>query len=102
MLRPSPLLVVGLLLLAGSVRAEDRTEEPPRRQLGAHLFIAREGVADPFTESFVSSSSGVAIGSAKGPTFDLNGNPISIEDYKIVAYSQLFTGQWGIADFWAW
>ena len=103
MLRPSPVLVVvGLLFLTGPVRAEDRAEEPSRRRLGAHLFIAREGVADPFTESFVASSSGLSLGGAKGPTFDLNGNPISLEDYKILAYSQLFTGQWGLADFWAW
>ncbi len=58
-------------------------------------------MTDPFTSSFVASSSGIGSGSATGPTFDLNGAPVNIEDYKILSYSQLFTGQWGIADFWA-
>jgi hypothetical protein len=80
---------------------EEIPATPPRRSLGAHLFIPREGVTDPFTASFVASSSGVASGRASGPTFDLNGRPVNIEDYEILSYSQLFTGQWGIADFWA-
>jgi hypothetical protein len=85
---------------AGAV-VEEIPATPPRRSLGAHLFIPREGVSDPFTASFVASSSGVAYGGATGPTFDLNGKPVNVEDYKILTYSQLFTGQWGIADFWA-
>ncbi|HZX42605.1 MAG TPA: hypothetical protein VFE93_12270 [Myxococcaceae bacterium] len=85
---------------AGAV-VEEIPPTPPRRMLGAHLFLPREGVTDPFTASFVASNSSVATGSAKGPTFDLNGNPVNIDNYKILAYSQLFTGQWGIADFWA-
>ena len=74
---------------------------PPRQQLGQHLFIPRDGVIDPFTTSFVASSSGVASGGANGPTFDLQGKQVSLEDYKILAYSQLFTGQWGWTDWWA-
>ncbi len=80
---------------------EEIPTTPLRRSLGAHLFFPRDGVTDPFTASFVASSSGVATGSATGPTFDLNGNPVNVEDYKILSYSQLFTGQWGIAEFWA-
>ncbi len=96
-------LVALSLVTAASAGAvvEEIPATPPRRSLGAHLFIPREGVTDPFTASFVASSSGVASGSANGPTFDLNGKPLNIEDYKILSYSQLFTGQWGIADFWA-
>ena len=49
----------------------------------------------------MASSSGFATGSATGPTFDLDGKPVNVEDYKMVFYTQVFTGQWGIADFWA-
>ena len=102
--QPARTLVVLSLVTATTAGAvvEEIPATPPRRSLGAHLFIPREGVTDPFTASFVASSSGVATGSAKGPTFDLNGNPVNIDSYKILAYSQLFSAQWGIADFWAW
>ncbi len=80
---------------------EEVPATPARRALGPHLFLPRDGVPDPFTASYIASSSGVATGSAKGPTFDLNGTPVNLEDYKILTYSQLFAGQWGIADFWA-
>jgi hypothetical protein len=97
-------LVAVSLLAAPAARTATVEEVPavaPLRSLGAHLFIPRDGVTDPFTASFIASSSGVTSGSAKGPTFDLNGKPVNIEDYKILSYSQLFTGQWGIADWWA-
>jgi hypothetical protein len=93
-----------LALLTGPARAEIVEEvpaTPARRSLGPHLFLPRDGVPDPFTASYIASSSGVASGSATGPTFDLNGKPVDLEDYKILTYSQLFAGQWGIADFWA-
>ena len=93
-----------LALLSVPARAavvEEVPATPPRRSLGPHLFLPRDGVPDPFTASFIASSSGVATGSATGPTFDLQGKPVSLEDYKILTYSQLFAGQWGIADFWA-
>jgi hypothetical protein len=92
------------VLIAPTVGAAEIDEVPAvplRRSLGPHLYIQRDGVADPFTASFVASSSGFATGSAKGPTFDLNGKPVNLEDYKILAYSQVFAAQWGIADFWA-
>jgi hypothetical protein len=95
--------VVALAVL-GAARAEVVEEVPaipPRRSLGPHLFLPRDGVPDPFVASYIASSSGVATGSAKGPTFDLDGKPVNLEDYKILTYSQLFSGQWGIADFWA-
>jgi hypothetical protein len=97
------LVAVSLLgaLAARAATVEEIPAVPPRRSLGAHLFIPRDGVTDPFTASFIASSSGVTSGSASGPTFDLNGKPVNLEDYKILAYSQLFTGQWGIADWWA-
>jgi len=95
------LLALELLLAPPASQAEEAVGSPPRRSLAGHLFIPREQVSDPFTTSFVSSSSGVASGSASGPTFDIQGQPVSIEDYKILSYSQLFTGQWGVADFWA-
>ena len=102
MRRFAPVLIALDLLLAPlASRAEEAAGGSPRRNLDGHLFIPREQVSDPFTTSFISSSSGVASGSASGPTFDLNGNTVNIEDYKILSYSQLFTGQWGVADFWA-
>ena len=82
-------------------RAEDSVDAPARRRLGPHLFIPRESVSDPFTTSYVSSSTGVGYGYATGPTFDVNGSTVNLADYKIISYSQLFTGQWGIAEFWA-
>jgi hypothetical protein len=87
--------------LARAAPAEEVPATPLRRSLGPHLFLPRDGVSDPFTASYIASSSGVATGSANGPTFDLNGQPVNLEDYKILTYSQLFAGQWGIADFWA-
>ncbi|HUM11166.1 MAG TPA: hypothetical protein VLT82_09485 [Myxococcaceae bacterium] len=98
---PPWVLVAGVLLVPFSARAQDVTSSPSRSSLAGHRFIPREQVSNPFTSSFVASSSGVSSGSATGPTFDLDGNPVNLEDYKIVSYSQLFTGQWGIADFWA-
>jgi len=96
--------VLAVAILAVPARAADVEEVPAtplRRSLGPHLYIPRDGVTDPFTASSVASSSGFATGSAKGPTFDLDGKPVNIEDYKILSYTQVFTGQWGIADFWA-
>lgn len=94
-------LALLITLPVGAAEIEEIPTTPLRRSLGAHLYIPRDGVSDPFTESFVASNSGFATGSAKGPTFDLNGKPVNLEDYKILAYSQVFAGQWGIADFWA-
>ena len=101
--RLAPTLVAFVVLTTGAQAAvvEEVPATPLRRSLGPHLYIQRDGVADPFTASFIASSSGIASGSAKGPTFDLNGNPVNLEDYKILAYSQVFAAQWGIADFWA-
>jgi hypothetical protein len=96
--------LVAVVLTTNAARAEVVEEVPAipsRRSLGAHLYFQRDGVTDPFTASFIASSSGVASGSASGPTFDLNGKPVNVEDYKILSYSQVFGGQWGIADFWA-
>jgi len=103
MQRVAPLMVAVTILTTGAKAAavEETPQTPSRRSLGPHRYITRDGVPDPFTPSFVESSSGIATGSAHGPTFDLNGNPVTLEDYKILAYSQVFTGQWGIADFWA-
>ena len=96
--------MVAVVLTATTARAavvEEIPAIPSRRSLGAHLFFQRDGVSDPFTASFVASSSGIASGSASGPTFDLGGKPVNIEDYTILSYSQVFSGQWGIAPFWA-
>ena len=96
--------VLALAILTVPARAavvEEVPAMPPRRSLGPHLYIPRDGVSDPFTASSVASSSGFATGSATGPTFDLDGKPVNVEDYKMVFYTQVFTGQWGIADFWA-
>ena len=95
------LAVAILAVPASAAVVEEVPATPLRRSLGPHLYIPRDGVTDPFTASSVSSSSGFATGSAKGPTFDLDGQPVNIEDYKILSYTQVFTGQWGIADFWA-
>jgi hypothetical protein len=95
------LLAVSTLLGTFAIHAEEPAPEPLRRQLGEHVFIPRLEVANPFTTSDVASTSGFGYGTAGGPTFDLNGKPINLADYQIVAYSQSFSGQWGIADWWA-
>ena len=96
-------VVLGVVvLLAGRVSsAEEPGSASPRRALGEHVFIPRLEVYNPFTTSDVASTSGFAYGTASGPTFDLNGQPVNLADYQIVAYSQSFSGQWGIADWWA-
>jgi hypothetical protein len=96
-------LVVGVLMLLGGAvsRAEEPASAAPRRALGEHVFIPRIEVYNPFTTSDVASTSGFAYGTAGGPTFDLNGQQVNVADYQIVAYSQSFSGQWGIADWWA-
>jgi len=99
-----PAVTVIAVLTTRPVRGAEVEEVPAtplRQSLGPHLYIPRDGVPDPFTASFIASSSGFATGSAKGPTFDLQGKPVNLENYKILAYSQVFAGQWGIADFWA-
>ena len=95
--------VVAVVLTTTTAKAavEEIPAIPSRRSLGAHLFFQRDGISDPFTASFIASSSGVASGSASGPTFDLDGKPVNLEDYKILFYSQVFAGQWGVAPFWA-
>src|SRR4029453_1302865 len=87
-----------LAVVASSWAAEP---EAPRRQLGPHLFIPRGGIDTPFTTPTVGSETGFGYATAEGPTFDLNGNPVTLADYKIIAYSQAFSGQWGIFDWWA-
>jgi len=96
-----PVLAVAVLLTGFAVGAEEATSEPLRRQLGEHLFIPRTEVYDPFTTSDVASTSGFAYGTAGGPTFNIQGQPVNVADYQIVAYSQSFFGQWGITDWWA-
>ncbi len=88
-------------LLGGFVGAEEPASEPLRRQLGEHVFIPRTEVFNPFTSSDIASTSGFGYGTAGGPTFNLQGQPVNLADYQIVAYSQSFSGQWGIADWWA-
>lgn len=92
------LLAICLVLVPAAGRAQDSGTPPPRHTLGEHVFIPRNEVVDPFTTSYVASTSGFARGSATGPTFDLNGQPVNLADYEIIAYSQLFSGQWGITD----
>ena len=87
-----------LLVVASAWAAEP---EAPRRQLGPHLFIPRVAIDDPFTTTTVGSETGFGYATATAPTFDLNGNPVALADYKIIAYSQAFSGQWGIFDWWA-
>ena len=90
-----------LLLTTFTVGAEEPAPEPLRRQLGEHVFIPRLEIYNPFTTTDVASTSGFGYGTGGGPTFNLQGTPISLADYQIVAYSQSFSGQWGIADWWA-
>ena len=96
-----PLFGMAALLTAFAVAAEEPAPEPLRRQLGEHAFIPRLEVFDPFTTTDVASTSGFSYGTAEGPTFNLQGQPVNLADYQIVAYSQSFSGQWGIADWWA-
>jgi len=91
--------VVGAALLGPlEARGDEAGSAVPRQALAEHVFIPRVAVHDPFTTSFISSTSGFADGSGNGPTFDLDGKPVNIADYKIVAYQQAFTGQWGVLD----
>jgi hypothetical protein len=95
-------LLAVVTLLGGSVSAGEPVPlESLRRELGDHVFIPRLAVLNPFTTSDVATTSGFGYGTAGGPTFDLQGKPINLADYQIVAYSQSFSGQWGIADWWA-
>jgi hypothetical protein len=95
--------VFGLVVLftTFAVGAEEPAHEPLRRALGEHVFIPRLDVFDPFTTTDVATTSGFAYGTAGGPTFNLDGQPVNTADYQIVAYSQSFSGQWGISDWWA-
>ena len=97
------LLAISSAVCPVQVAAEESATGPqePRRKLGEHVFIPREAVNDPFTTSFVGSETSLGYGTAHGPSFDLNGNTINLSDYKLAAYSQVFTGQWGISDWWA-
>ena len=95
------LLAVSTLVGAFAAHAEEPASEPLRRQLGEHVFIPRLEVLDPFTTTDVASTSGFGYGTAGGPTFNLQGQQINLADYQIVAYAQSFSGQWGIADWWA-
>lgn len=83
------------------VAADENATQPLRRELGPHVFIPREAVSDPFTTTFVGTETGIAYGSAVGPTFNVNGKPVDLADYKIIGYSQIFTGQYGFFDWWA-
>ena len=94
-------LAVTVVLAAPEAWAQESGSAPPRRALGEHVYIPRNEVLDPFTTSYVTSNSGFARGTAEGPTFDVNGQPVNLADYEIVAYSQLFAGQWGVTDWWA-
>src|SRR5215469_1932162 len=95
------LLLALATLLGGLVGAEEPASEPLRRQLGEHVFIPRIEVYNPFTTSDIASTSGFGYGTGGGPTFNVQGQPVNLADYQIVAYSQSFSGQWGIADWWA-
>ena len=92
---------VSVLLTGVMVRGEESGPEPLRRALGEHAFIPRIEVYNPFTTTDVATTSGFAYGTAGGPTFDLNGQRVNVADYQIVAYSQSFSGQWGVSDWWA-
>jgi len=89
-------------LLAGlSTSAEEPAATLPRRGLEGHVFIPRLTVYNPFTTTDVATTSGFGYGTAGGPTFTLQGETTNLADYQIVAYSQTFSGQWGISDWWA-
>lgn len=98
-------LMVAVGVLTTSARAatvEEIPQIPPRRSLGPHLFIQRDSVTDPFTNSYIASTTGIAFGSAGGPLYRADGTPLNLrDDYKIFDFSLLAAGQWGIADFWA-
>ena len=95
------LLGMATLLAAIPTGAEEPAASLPRRGLGEHVFIPRLTVYNPFTTTDVASTSGFAYGTAGGPTFTIQGETTNLADYQIVAYSQTFSGQWGISDWWA-
>jgi hypothetical protein len=95
------MLALGFLGVPVAARSEEPATAPPRQQVGEHLFIARQLVANPFTASFLSSSTVLEYGTANGPTFALDGTPVSIEDYSIGFFSQALAAQWGVAEWWA-
>lgn len=92
---------LGLMTVPVSARSEEQASVHPRQQLGEHLFIARQLVVNPFTASSLSSNTGLAYGTASGPTFDLDGNRVNVADYSIGFFSQKLSGQWGIAEWWS-
>jgi len=94
-------IALGILSVPGLARSEERARAPARQQLGEHLFVARQLVATPFAPSSLSSSTGLAYGTANGPTYDLSGNAVNVSDYSIGFFSQALSGQWGIAEWWA-
>ncbi len=95
------LLALGILGVPVAAWSEEPVTAPTRQQLGEHLFIARQLVANPFTASFLSSSTALEYGTANGPTFNLDGNPVSAQDYSIGFFSQALGAQWGLAEWWA-
>jgi hypothetical protein len=95
------MLALGILGAPVTARSEEKATAPMRQQLGEHLFIARQLVPDPFTASSLSSSTALEYGTANGPTFDLDGNPVNVQDYNIGFFSQTLGAQWGLIDWWA-
>ncbi len=95
------MLALEVLLVPVPGRGAEPSSEPPRQQLGEHLFISRQLVVNPFTASYLGSDTSIAYGTGNGPTFDLNGIPVNVEDYSIGFFTQVLNGQWGLADWWA-
>ena len=72
-----------------------------RRELAGHLFMPSRYSLDPFVSTYVASETGVGTGTAKGHTYDINGNPVSVSDYSAAAFAQYLDYQYGFLDWWA-
>jgi hypothetical protein len=106
---PTVRAVVAFLALAlssaaradGDAAPSSAEAVPLRRELAGHLFMPSRYSLDPFVSTYVASETGVGTGTAKGHTFDNNGNPVSLSDYSAGAFAQYLDFQYGFLDWWA-
>jgi len=100
-------IALALVLLSSPSIAANADANPPadapelRRELAGHLFLPSRYSLDPFVSTYVASETGVGLGTAAGHTFDINGNPVSTDDYSVAAFAQYLDFQYGFLDWWA-
>jgi hypothetical protein len=72
-----------------------------RRELAGHNFIPSRFSLDPFVQTSVAAETGFGYGWAKGRTFNIQGQPVSVDDYSVGAFDQLLEYQYGFLPWWA-